>query len=85
MERAIAPGLRSMLIWTTDGRTKSATASNASDRACAAFWLSLGRALPRRWRREVAHDSLMALRMGPAICLATWGAALASALASGGR
>jgi prepilin peptidase CpaA len=37
-----------------------------------AFWRSLGRALPARWRRDVAADSLLALRMGPAICAATW-------------
>jgi hypothetical protein len=34
--------LRSTLIWTTDGLTKSATATNASDSAFAAFWLSAG-------------------------------------------
>jgi prepilin peptidase CpaA len=43
-----------------------------------AFWLSLGRLLPPRWRRDVAADSLIALRMGPAICVATWSAALIS-------
>jgi prepilin peptidase CpaA len=46
-----------------------------------AFWLSLGRLLPRRWRRDVAQDSLVALRMGPVICIATWGAVAASVAA----
>ena len=36
------PRLRSTLIWTTDGLTNSATATNASDSAWAAFWLSAG-------------------------------------------
>lgn len=40
-----------------------------------AFWLSFGRLLPQRWQRAVPSDSLLALRMGPAICIATWGAA----------
>lgn len=48
-----------------------------------AFWLSVGRVLPRRWRREVPEDALLALRMGPAICLATWGAVLSSELSLG--
>ena len=57
--------LRSTLIWTTDGLTKSATASNASDRARAAFWLSAGisgaagtaRVKPRELTRAAAETT----------------------------
>jgi prepilin peptidase CpaA len=66
----------SLLLLTWRGRLLSTFAR--------AFWLSIGRALPRRWRREVPHDALLSLRMGPAICLATWGAALAGALSLAG-
>lgn len=65
----------SLLLLTWRGHLSSTLAR--------AFWLSLGRALPQRWRREVPLDALHALRMGPAICVATWTAALASVLALG--
>ena len=63
--RGPALALRSTLIWTTDGLTKSATASNASDRARAAFWLSAGisgaagtaRVKPRELTRAAAETT----------------------------
>ena len=37
------------------------------------LWLMLGWALPKRWQPEMSPEHFTAMRMGPAICLATWG------------
>jgi prepilin peptidase CpaA len=39
------------------------------------FWLSINWALPEKKRRAVEPEMLVSMRMGPAICAATWGSA----------
>lgn len=40
-----------------------------------AFWLGVNWMLPKSRRREVEPEMLVSMRMGPAICAATWGTA----------
>jgi prepilin peptidase CpaA len=68
---ALALLLGFSLLWLTWRGQLSAALARA-------FWLSLGRALPRPWRRSVAPESLLGLRMGPFIGVATWSAAALS-------
>jgi len=37
------------------------------------FWLAINWALPKQRRRQVEPELMLTMRMGPAICVATWG------------
>jgi len=37
------------------------------------FWLAINWALPQRHRRQLEPELMLTMRMGPAICVATWG------------
>ena len=37
------------------------------------FWLAINWALPQRHRRPLEPELMLTMRMGPAICVATWG------------
>ncbi|HKO89788.1 MAG TPA: A24 family peptidase [Polyangiaceae bacterium] len=37
------------------------------------FWLAINWALPRQRRRQLEPELMLTMRMGPAVCVATWG------------
>ena len=46
------------------------------------LWLSINWALPRAKRRSLEPEMMVSMRMGPAICVATWGFAVLELLPS---